>query len=81
MTHQAVTTRGVRIQTRETLEKLAADHASRARDTSAAEMAFLHVDPEPADRQDAPDDRTTVGIGPSAQYPGPVDWPALVRVA
>ena len=48
-THQAVTTRGGTHPDQATLEKLAADHASRARNTSAAAMAFLHVDPSEID--------------------------------
>ena len=43
--HQAVTTRGGTHPDQATLEKLAADHASRARSTSVTGMAFLHVDP------------------------------------
>jgi hypothetical protein len=48
-THQAVTTRGGTHPDPQTLEKLAADHASRARNTSVAGMAFLHVDPSDID--------------------------------
>ena len=48
-THQAVTTRGGTHPDPETLEKLAADHASRARKSSIAGMAFLHVDPSAID--------------------------------
>ena len=42
-THQAVTTRGGTHPDQATLEKLAADHASRARNTSVAGVGFLHV--------------------------------------
>ena len=48
-THQAVTTRGGTHPDQATLEKLAADHASRVRNTSVAGMAFLHVDPRDFD--------------------------------
>jgi hypothetical protein len=48
-THQAVTTRGGTHPDSDTLEKLAADHASRARNISVAGMAFLHVDPSEID--------------------------------
>src|ERR1700734_3140339 len=44
-THQAVTTRAGTHPDSATLEKLAADHASRARNASVAGVAFLHVDP------------------------------------
>ena len=44
-TRQAVTTRGGTHPDPETLEKTAADHASRAKNTSVAGIAFLHVDP------------------------------------
>jgi hypothetical protein len=48
-THQAVTTRGGTHPDNDALEKLAADHASRARNVSVAGMAFLHVDPRAID--------------------------------
>ncbi len=48
-THQAVTTRGGTHPDQATLEKLAADAASRARNASVAGMAFLHVDPSETD--------------------------------
>jgi hypothetical protein len=48
-THQAVTTRGGAHPDQTTLEKLAADHASRAKNTSMDGMAFLHVDPQEFD--------------------------------
>jgi hypothetical protein len=48
-THQAVTTRGGTHPDPDTLEKLAADHASRAGVASVAGMAFLHVDPSEID--------------------------------
>ena len=48
-THQAVTTRGGTHPDQATLEKLAADHASRVTNTSVAGMAFLHVDPSQID--------------------------------
>lgn len=48
-THQAVTTRGGTAPDPATLEKLAADHAARATNTSVAGMAFLHVDPTEID--------------------------------
>src|SRR5271165_4822244 len=48
-THQAVTTRGGSHPDPETLEKLAADHASRTKNSSVAGMAFLHVDPSAID--------------------------------
>jgi hypothetical protein len=44
-THQAVTTRGGTHPDQPTLQKLAADHASRARNISVDGMAFLDVDP------------------------------------
>lgn len=47
--HQAVTTRGGMHPDPATLEKLAADQASRARNSSVAWMAFLHVDPREID--------------------------------
>jgi hypothetical protein len=47
--HQAVTTRGGTHPDPDTLEKLAADHASRAMNTSVAGMGFLHVDPSEVD--------------------------------
>jgi hypothetical protein len=50
-THQAVTTRGGTHPDPATLERLAADHASRARNTSVAGMAFLHVDPSKIDSE------------------------------
>ena len=48
-THQAVTTRAGTHLDSATLEKLAADHASRARNASVAGVAFLHVDPSEMD--------------------------------
>jgi len=48
-THQAVTTRGGTHPDQATLEKLAADHASRTRNASVAGMAFLHVNPSEID--------------------------------
>jgi hypothetical protein len=48
-THQVVTMRGGAHPDQATLEKLAADHASRARNISVEGMAFLHVDPRDID--------------------------------
>jgi len=57
-THQAVTTRGGTHPDPATLEKLAADHASRARNSPVDGMAFLEVDP----REFNPDARYTVDV-------------------
>jgi hypothetical protein len=48
-THQAVTTRGGTHPDQATLQKLAADHASRARNAPVDGMAFLEVDPREFD--------------------------------
>ena len=48
-THQAVTTRGGTHPDQATLEKLAAEHASRARNIPMDGMAFLAVDPHEID--------------------------------
>jgi hypothetical protein len=47
--HQAVTTRGGTHPDQSTLENLAADHASRARNIAVNGMAFLNVDPREID--------------------------------
>lgn len=48
-THQAVTTRGGTHPDQATLEKLAAEHASRVRNTPVEGMAVLTVDPREID--------------------------------